>query len=310
MGIEEDLAKYSPDEDMVLTIGVFDGVHLGHKHLFSQLKERARQQNLLSGVVTFRRHPQEVLSPGTNLLYLTSLVQRVTLLQNEGVGAVIDLSFTSELSQLRAGEFAGLLKKYLRMKELVVGLDFILGRNREGNIECLSALGQTMGFMITVVPLVRINDEVVSSTAIRNTITTGDMKRASGLIGRYFSLSGCVITGSGQGVELGFPTANLEIARQQILPADGVYASIAHIGDKIYQSMTNIGKKATFGGNERTTEVHVLGYNGNLNGYELKIDLVERLRNEVRFDTIEELKKQISEDIKQGRAILSLRGIN
>jgi riboflavin kinase/FMN adenylyltransferase len=310
MGIKEELTKFSPDEDMVLAIGVFDGVHLGHKRLILKVKERARNLGLLSGVVTFRQHPQEVLSPGLEVLYLTSLRERVSLLQNEDVGAVIALSFTRELSQLSADEFAGLLKKYLRLKELVVGLDFVLGRNKEGNIEYLRTLGKDMGFSITTVPLEMINGEVVSSTAIRNTLTKGGMEKVRSLTGRYFSLTGRVITGSGRGLELGFPTANLEVARQQILPPDGVYASLVYIGDKTYQSMTNIGMDITFGSNERTIEVYIIDYSANLYGDELRIDFVERLRDELQFDTVEGLKKQIAEDIKKGRAILSLRRIN
>ncbi len=310
MGVEEELAKWSPGKDMLLTIGVFDGVHLGHKYLISRLKEQAKKQDLLSGVVTFCQPPQEVLSPGNKRLCLTNLTQRTNLLKNEGVEAIITLSFTPELAQLSARKFVSLLKKYLKLKGLVIGPDFALGRNREGNSDTLRALGQNMDFTVTVVPPVKINGEVVSSTAIRKVLIKGDLKRVHNLMGRYFSLSGRVISGAGRGVELGFPTANLEIAPEQVLPPDGVYATWVYIGDKACQSMTNIGKNPTFGDSERTIEVYVLDYEGNLYGDELKIDLVERLRDEVQFDTVEELKKQIKEDVKQGRAILSSRGRN
>ncbi|GAH47602.1 unnamed protein product, partial [marine sediment metagenome] len=215
-----------------------------------------------------------------------------------------------ELAQLSAGKFVSLLKKYLRLKGLIIGPDFALGRNREGDTDTLRALGQNMDFTVIVVPPVKINGEVVSSTAIRNALIQGDMKRVHNLIGRYFSLSGRVIPGAGRGIELGFPTANLEVDPEQVLPPDGVYVTWVYIGDKAYQSITNIGKNPTFGGSERTIEVYVLDYYGNLYGDELKIDLVERLRDEIQFDTVEELKKQIAEDIKQGRAILSSRGRN
>jgi len=149
-----------------------------------------------------------------------------------------------------------------------------------------------------------VNDEMVSSTAIRDALADGDMKKVASLIGRSFSLQGRVTTGAGRGSELGFPTTNLDIDPKQALPAEGVYATWAHIDDKAYQSMTNIGRRPTFGGNGRTVETYILNYQGNLYGRELKIDIVERLRGEKRFDTVEELKKQIAEDIKQGRAIL------
>ena len=310
MQVEEELSKLSPEKDMLLTIGVFDGVHLGHRYLISQLTELARQQGLLSGVVTFRQHPQEVLSPQTRLPFLTDLAQRTNLLKNEGVEAIITLSFTPELAQLSAGQFISLLKKYLRMRGVVIGPDFALGQNREGNTDTLRRLGQEMGFSVTVVPPIIINGEVVSSTAIRNALAEGDMKRVQNLVGRPFSLHGRVIPGTRRGAELGFPTANLDTDPEQALPAEGVYVGWVHINDQAYPSMTNIGKRPTFGGSERVVEVYLLDYHGDLYGQELTIDIIERLRGEMKFDNLEELKKQIAEDVKQGRAILKTRGGN
>src|SRR3989338_7857485 len=137
MQVEAELAEISPEKDMLLTIGVFDGVHLGHKYLLSQLRERARQQDLLSGVITFRQHPRAVLSSRAELPYITSLEEKVNLLKNEGIDSVITLSFTTELAQLSARQFVGLLKKHLRMRGLLLGADFVLGRNREGNVDTL-----------------------------------------------------------------------------------------------------------------------------------------------------------------------------
>ncbi len=305
MRIEEELARLRPEKDTLLTIGVFDGVHLGHKYLLSQLTEQARERNLLSGVITFNQHPQEALSPQTKLPFLTSLAQRIKLIKNEGVEAIITLSFTAELTQLSARQFANLLKKYLRMRGLVLGADFALGKDREGDADTLRRLGEDMDFTVTVILPIMVNGEVVSSTAIRNALANGDMKKVLQLIGRPFSLNGRVIKGTGRGAELGFPTANLDIDPRQALPADGVYATWSHIDNQIYQSMTNIGKQLTFGGGQRTIEVYILDYHHNLYGHELTIDLVERLRGEKQFGTAEELKKQISEDIKQGRAILT-----
>jgi riboflavin kinase/FMN adenylyltransferase len=308
MQVEKELAKLKPEKDTLLTIGVFDGVHLGHKYLLSQLTKQAKEQDLLSGVVTFNRHPHEVLAPQTKLPFLTDLTQRINLLKNEGVEAIFTLSFTSELAQLSARQFASLLKKYLRMRGMVIGPDFALGQTREGNVDILRTLGQDMGFSITVIPPVMINGEVVSSTAIKNALANGDMKRVLNLVGRPFSLNGRVTKGVGRGVGLGFPTANLDIDPRQALPADGVYATWTYIDGQAYQSMTNIGRQPTFGGSQRVVEVYILDYHSNLYGRELKIDIMERLRGEKQFDTPEELKKQITEDINQGRAILSPRG--
>jgi len=308
MQMEQELSELSPKKDMLLTVGVFDGVHLGHKYLISQLTEQARQRDLLTGVITFRQHPLVVLSPQTKLSFLTDLDQRINLLKSEGVEAVVTLSFTPEVAQLGARQFIGLLIKYLRMRGLVIGYDFALGRGREGDINALRSLGPEMGFTVTVIPRVMINGEVASSTAIRKALAGGDMERVRRLLGRYFSLHGRVATGVGRGRGLGFPTANIAADSQQALPPDGVYATWAYIGDKAYPSMTNIGRRPTFGGGECTVEVYILDYTGDLYEHELRVDIVERLRNEKKFSTAAELKEQIAADIKQGSAILYSQG--
>ena len=308
MPVEAELAELSPEKDMLLTIGVFDGVHLGHKYLISQLTEQVGQQNLLSGVVTFRQHPREILMPESKLPLLTGIADKVNLLKNEGIDVVVTLTFTPELAQLDARRFVSLLREHLRMRGMVIGPDFALGANREGDTGTLSALEQNMGFTVTVVPPKKINGEVVSSTAVRKALSEGDMNRVHNLMGRFFSLSGTVVTGDRRGTELGFPTANLDVDPERAVPAEGVYATRAYIDDKVYPSVTNIGRRPTFGGGERTIEVCTLDYRGDLYGRELKIDVVERLRREIEFDSAEALKEQIAEDVEQGRAVLSARG--
>jgi len=308
MQIEAELAELLPKRDMLLTIGVFDGVHLGHKHLISQLKENARQQNLLSGVVTFHQHPMALLSPKTEIPFLTDLATRTNLLKSEGVDAVIVLSFTRELARLSAREFVSLLKKHLRMQGLLIGPDFVLGRNREGDIRTLRQLGQEMDFSVTMVPPLESAGEIVSSTAIRDALTRGDMVKVLQLTGRPFRLHGRVISGAARGVKLGFPTANLSIDPQQALPADCVYATRTHIDNQDYKSMTNIGTCPTFDGTRRTVEVYILDYHDDLYGRELKIDIIKRLRDEKRFDTVQQLVEQMAEDVKQGSVILDSSG--
>jgi len=304
MQVESELAGISPEKDMLLTIGVFDGVHLGHQHLLSQLRERARELNLLSGVITFRQHPRAVLSSRAELPYLTSLEEKVSLIKNEGIDSVIPLSFTPELAQLSARQFVGLLLKHLRMRGLILGNDFVLGRNREGDVDALRRLGEEMGFSVDAVPPLRISHKVVSSTAIRDALAKGNMKKVSSLIGRFFSLQGRVTKGAGRGSGLGFPTANLEIDPEHILPADGVYATRIYIDGKSYPSVTNIGKNPTFGENKRTVETYIINYSGNLYERELKIDFIERLRGEKRFESVEDLIRQMTADVQQGKIIL------
>jgi len=305
MQVEEELARLSPQRDMLLSIGVFDGVHLGHRYLLSRLVEQARGEGLLSGVITFREHPREVLSPGTGLPYLTTPEEKTDLLRRQGVDSVVTLSFTPELARLPAREFVLLLKRHLRMRGLVIGPDFALGRGREGDAETLRKLGQDLGFSVTVISHRVIGGEVVSSTAIRSTLADGDMTRVTRLLGRQFRVGGPVVTGTGRGKGLGFPTANLGINGRHALPPDGVYATWTHVDGYSYPSLTNIGANPTFGENKRSIEVLLLDYEGNLYGRELQVDFVRRLRDEKRFDSVDELKRQIAVDVEQGKAILS-----
>jgi riboflavin kinase/FMN adenylyltransferase len=308
MSVEEELGRFSPRKEMLLTIGVFDGVHLGHRHLISKLKEMARKQGYASGVITFSQHPQEVLSPKTRLPSLTGLEQRLALLEDEGVDIVIPLPFTPQLANLSPKQFLSLLKEYLKMKGLVVGPDFALGKGRQGDIDALRKLGQEMDFSLTVVPPLTVDGETVSSTAIRKALAEGDIKQVQRLLGRPFRLQGRVGSGDKRGIKLGFPTANLEVEPGQALPAGGVYACRAYINSQSYPAMTNIGTRPTFGGGPRLIEVYLLDYNGDLYGHELAIDIIERLRDEKKFDTPEQLIEQIAEDVKKGKAMLKTRG--
>ncbi len=308
MLVEEELARFSPDKDTLVTVGVFDGVHLGHKHLLSQLVGKAEQENSLSAVVTFRKHPQEVLHPAIKLPFLTDLAEREKLLRNEGVDIVVPLTFTIETSRLSAGDFMSLLKKYLRMRGMVIGPDFALGRKREGSADALCVMGRELGFSVTVVPPVVIDGEIVSSTAIRQALLSGDVRKVRRLAGRGFSLQGPVVAGAGRGVALGFPTANLGVDPEQALPADGVYASWAGIDGETFPAMANIGTNPTFGDKRRAVEVYIMDYQGDLYGCKIHIEFVERLRGEKRFNSVEELKRQMAEDVERGVAILSAKG--
>jgi riboflavin kinase/FMN adenylyltransferase len=309
MQIEDELAQFSPPKETLLTIGVFDGVHLGHKFLISKVVNLAKKENLLSCVITFRQHPRDLLSPKSKLLYLCSVEERIQLLKNEGVDIVAALTFNRELAKLTAREFVSLVVQHLKMRGLVIGPDFSLGKNREGNAAVLRALGQEMGFSVTVVTPKIIDGEVASSTVIRQALADGDMEKVMRLLGRPFSLHGKVARGEHRGTELGFPTVNLNIDAKMALPPDGVYATRAYIGGQEFQAVTNIGRRPTFGeNNERTIESFILHYNQDIYGKDVKIEIIKRLREEKHFDNIEELKKQIAEDVKLGTAILNKQG--
>ena len=307
MQIETELAKVKPQRETLLTIGVFDGVHLGHQHLLTHLRDRARRSGRLSGVVTFKTHPQVVLSPGSKLHWLNDLETKNSLLLGLGIDVVVALTFTPDLAQLDAREFVHLLVDYLEMRGLVVGPDFALGRGRQGNVDQLRLLAQEMGFSVEVVSPVMLGGEVISSSAVRQALAKGDMKRAEKFLGRPFSLSGQVVSGDKRGRVMGFPTANLDIKPEQALPRDGVYVTIAYINHELLPSVTNVGLRPTFGGEKRVVETYLLDYEEQLQEQKLKIDLIDRLRGEKHFNTAEELKAQIGRDIERARLILDRR---
>ena len=307
MQVEKELARVKPQQNMLLSVGVFDGVHLGHQKLLTHLRDEARTKRLLSGVITFKSHPEVVLTGENKLLWLNDLDTRIALLRNLGIDVVVALPFSSELARLTARRFVQLLQQHLKMRGLIIGPDFALGRNREGNAEELRILGRQMGFSVEVIPEVVIDGLVVSSSTIRRALAQGDMKKVEKLIGRLFSLSGQVVSGDRRGRDLGFPTANLDLKPDQALPGDGVYATITHTNDYSLPSITNIGVRPTFGGRKRVVETYILDFEGDLLGRRLTIDLVDKQRDEKRFDTVEELKAQMIRDVEQTRQVLSER---
>ena len=305
MKIEQELANIVPHGETLLTIGVFDGVHTGHRYLLEKLQQRATEKNLLSGVVTFNPHPQSVLHPHNQLSWLSNLEDRVRAFQELGINIVAVLTFTPKVAQLSAREFISLLKKHLKMQGIMVGPDFALGRGGEGNINLLRALGREMEFSVEVISPFTIDGEVVSSTLIRQALIQGDMRSIERLMGRYFYLRGKVITSGKRGRALGFPTANLDIEPQQALPGNGIYATIAQVDGKQFPSATNIGIRPTFGEGEKTVETHLLNYKGNLYGKDIRVEFVQKLRDEQRFPSSEELKVQIEKDVREAEAILA-----
>ena len=305
MEAEQELASVAPQGETLLTIGVFDGVHAGHRYLLRKLQQRAADKNLLSGVVTFNPHPQSVLHPRNQLPWLSSLEDRVRAFQDLDINTIAVLTFTLKLAQMTARDFMSLLKEYLRTQGLMVGPDFALGRGGEGNINLLRALGQEMNFSVEVISPYTIDGEVVSSTLIRKALTEGDMRKVQKLMGRYFCLSGEVITSDRRGRILGFPTANLDVKSQQAIPGNGIYATLTQADGRQFPSATSIGTRPTFGEGKRTIETHLLNYKGDLYGKEIGVEFVQKLRDEQRFSSAEELRKQIEKDVREVEALLA-----
>ena len=305
MSIGDELGAHAVRGDTALTIGVFDGVHRGHTHLISQLVSEAASKGLMAGVVTFREHPAAVLSPSFPAQYLTSFEDRLDLLNETAIDLVVPITFDRALASLTAGEFISLLQEHLRMVSLVVGPDFAMGRKREGTIERLSELGGEMGFTLKVVDGLRDADgDTVRSTTVRSALAEGDVERVADLLGRRFTLKGPVVSGEGRGGRLGIPTANLSPPREMATPGDGIYAAYAHLDDQEMKAAVSIGTNPTFGGHDRTIEPFILDFDGNLYGKTLRLEFVRRLRDQVKFDSVEALLEQIDRDVVQTRQIL------
>jgi len=305
MSTEEELTGLTPSKGTLLTIGVFDGVHLGHKHLIAELVKQARAMGLISGVIAFKQHPQFLLGSHPSPPFLTSFPQKVKLIKEEGIDIIFPLPFTMDLAQTSARRFISLLQQHLKMCGLVLGPDATLGRGQEGKIDTLSSLSREIKFSLTVVPHLEIDGEIVSSTAIRQALTDGDIRKTNRMLGRSYSLEGNVITGANRGVELGFPTANLDIGEGRALPLDGTYASLAYVDNICHRSLTVISKRPTFGLEERHVEVHIIGFEGDLYRQQLKVDIIDRLRGIKKFDTAAELVAQIKDDIHRTESILT-----
>ena len=305
MTIRQELAKAAPSEDTALTIGTFDGVHLGHQQLLWRLVTKAAGDGLHPAVLTFRNHPRQVLNPGINLPYITTLEDRISFLRGQGVQLVVAVDFTRELSYLRAAEFVALLSGELRMRGLVVGPDFALGHRREGDIPALKELGAGRGFWVEPVEHAVMGGSAITSSGIRGLITEGKVEDASRMLARWYSLTGLVVEGDRRGHLLGFPTANLSWSADLVIPADGIYATWAIVEGRRYQAATCIGVRPTFGLSQRTVEAFILDFEGDLYGKPMTLEFARRLREEQTFPSAEALVEQMKLDVEQTRETLS-----
>ena len=305
MTIQRELAQASPHRNTVVSIGTFDGVHLGHRQLLHTLKALAARHGLMPAVLTFRNHPRLVLDPGVEMHYITGLPQRVEMLQSQVAGLVIPVEFTRELSLLNAPDFLSLLSKHLKMKGMVVGPDFALGHRREGNVSILKQFGLEMGFWVETVEPVMMDQTVIRSSLIRSLLTQGEVENAGLMLGRCYSITGVVTEGDGRGQQMGFPTANLSLDSGLVIPGDGIYATWATVAGQRYQASTCIGVRPTFGLSPRTVEAFILDFQGDIYGESLTLEFVGRLRDERAFPNVEKLIDQIKLDVDQTRAVLS-----
>ena len=301
--VRDELSRTVTPGDHAISIGVFDGVHGGHRMLIGRLLDEARTRGLTGGVVTFHPHPITVVHPDVEFSYIESLERRVELLRDLGAAFVSVLTFTSELQQVSAADFTRLLVEEARMRLLVVGEDFRLGRGGEGSVERLRAIGEEQGFEVVAVPLLADAGAVdrISSTRIREALAAGDMDDVSAFLGRPYAIRGPVLHGEERGRQMGFRTLNVGVSPDRALPPNGVYVTRALVDGRTFCAVTNIGTRPTFDGRNTTVETHLLDFEGDLYGHVVTVELLHRLRGEQKFDGMDALSAQIAQDVQDTR---------
>lgn len=294
----------------MVTVGTFDGVHKGHQVLLDRIKNIAREEGGEAVMLTFSPHPRLVLFPDDNdLRLLTTLEEKIELLESSGIDHLIIHPFTPEFSRTTVPEYVSdILVKGIGVRKLVIGYDHHFGRNREGSLENLQAVAPNYGFEVEEIPARMIDDVKVSSTKIRNALLEGNVARANGFLGYPYTLTGMVVRGNEIGRSMGFPTANVEPSETvKLIPGNGVYAVKVHFEDRIYHGMANIGKRPTVVREtaQRVIEVHIFGFSSDLYGKNLRLTFHGRIRDEVKFEDTEALKAQIEKDATAARQILA-----
>jgi len=297
-------------EKAVVTLGNFDGVHLGHQKIFELVIQKAREIGGESVVYTFEPHPMKVLYPGKRMPLITSYKERARLVEEMGIDVLVSAPFDLEFAKMEASDFVrDVLVGAIGARIVLVGYDYAFGKGRRGDTELLKKMGEEMGFEVVVVPPVMLNGSAVSSSRIRSVIEEeGDVALAARMMGREFSVTGKVVEGHRRGKALGFPTANLQV-ESELMPRPGVYAvkvGIVETGGT-FGGMANLGTNPTFGNGTLSFEVHLFDFQGDLYGKELTVSFVDRLRDERKFPSPEALVEQLRKDEERSRAILSSR---
>jgi len=283
----------------VLTIGNFDGIHLGHQAIFRMVVERAREKNGTSFVFTFDPHPLRIIAPERAPRLLTTFKDKVNLIKASGIDVLICANFTTEFAHIKAEDFVkDILVKTIGVKEIFIGSNYYFGRGRKGTPHLLREMGKEYGFDVAVVNEIKLNDVTISSSKIRSLIAKGKVEEAATLLGRCYSVEGIVISGAKRGKSLlGIPTANIATFNE-LLPKDGVYAATVMIDRETFGGAVNIGYNPTFEDKKFSFEVHIIDFNGELLGKTLRVNFVKRIRDEMKFSRIEDLAAQLRKDIE------------
>jgi len=310
MKIITDLDKIrEPFKDAVITIGNFDGVHLGHQALFHEVIEKADAIGGTSVAMTFEPHPMRILKHNNHPPLITLYEQKAELIERTGIDVIICVPFTKEFASLTAREFIeNLLIQKIGMKTIVVGGDYSFGKNREGNLELLKTFATEMNFEVIIADWIKLSRNIpdrISSTKVRELVTAGQMKEAHKMLGRHYQIRGVVVTGRDRGGKLlGIPTANINL-HDELCPKTGIYAVTVEWRDAQLKGVANIGYSPTFDDHEFTVEVHILDFDNDIYDQKIRVNFIQRIRNEKKFSDISELIDQIHKDIADAREIFA-----
>jgi riboflavin kinase / FMN adenylyltransferase len=305
MDIVQGSASLPLELESAVTIGVFDGVHLGHRAVIGRAVDVAARRGLQPAVVTFDRHPLDVLSPGKTPKLLTTLRRKAELIEALGVSTLFVLEFTEEVSRWSPREFVErVLVRGLGARHVVVGTNFTFGHKAAGNLEVLAELGAAQGFTVEGMGLAKVAGRPVSSTSIREALAEGDLEWPRRALGRRYAVEGTVVPGAGRGRDLGFPTANLRTPDGILLPGRGVYAGRAGLDGRWWTAAINVGINPTFGEEPLHVEAYLLDFDGDVQGRVLSVELWQRLRDEERFDSADALAARMAEDVARTRALV------
>jgi riboflavin kinase/FMN adenylyltransferase len=293
------------DGRTAVTIGFFDGVHRGHQAVIGRTVEIGRGGGLPSVVVTFDRHPREVLTPGEEPPLLTTLERKASLVEAAGIDVLVVLAFTEEFSRWPAEDFVKrVLVQGVRAAHATVGSNFTFGHRAAGNLAVLEDMGATHGFEVEGVPLLELEGRPVSSSSIRESLARGDLAWPTLALGRRYAVDGRVTPGAGRGRTMGFPTANLEVSARLLLPAEGVYAGRAWVRGRSHVAAVNVGTNPTFGREPLHVEAFLLDFDRDIRGEPISIEFWHRLRDELRFGSPDELARQMRDDVERTRALV------
>lgn len=291
-------SQFKSDRNTVVTIGTFDGVHLGHKTILSRLTEIAKKEDLDATLLTFFPHPRMVLQQNDDLKMLNTLAEKKELLKRVGIDHLVIHPFTKEFSRLSAVEYVrDILVKKLKAKKIIIGYDHRFGRNRTANIENLKEYGEVFDFEVEEISAKELNDVAISSTKIRNALWEGDIEIANTYLGYPYMIHGTIVKGKGIGKTLQYPTANLKVDEPyKLIPQKGVYVTRTSIDNKTFYGITNIGTNPTVGGTKKTIETYFFELNQDLYNQKLRLEFLKPIRKEKHFESVEALKKAIQED--------------